>query len=204
VLRIDEVEPISVAGVRWRPLRRALGVTAFGINAYSAEAGEQLIEAHDETGGAEHEEMYLIVSGRATFTVDGEELDAAVGTVVFVPDPTSRRSAMAREDATTAIVIGGAPGTIKPSAWEYYFAAQPAIDAGDPARAYEITAAGLDDHPDHGSLQYNLACFASLAGQSDRALDHLTRAFALNPRSREWAATDADLDAIRSDPRYPA
>lgn len=203
VLRIDELEPISVAGVRWRPLRRELGVTAFGVNAYSAGAGEQLIEPHNETGGAGHEEMYLVVSGRATFTVDGEEFDAPVGTVVFVPDPGSRRSAVARQDATTAIVVGGARGTIKPSAWEYYFAAQPAIDAGDPGRAYEIAAAGLDDHPDHAGLQYNLACFASLAGQSDRAVDHLARAVALDPAAREWAATDPDLDAIRADPRYP-
>ena len=39
-VRLDEIEPISVAGgLLWRPLRRTLGVEAFGINAYEALAG---------------------------------------------------------------------------------------------------------------------------------------------------------------------
>jgi hypothetical protein len=37
--RIEELDSIAVAGVHWRPLRRALGVTAFGTNAYTADAG---------------------------------------------------------------------------------------------------------------------------------------------------------------------
>src|SRR5439155_7145597 len=117
---------------------------------------------------------------------------------------TLRRSALAIADGTTAVVVGGTPGTIRPSPWEYYFAALPAAEAGDPARAYEIAAEGLADYPDHPSLHYNLACYASLAGHDDRALEHLARAVELDPQTRTWAATDSDLNAIRSDPRYPA
>jgi tetratricopeptide (TPR) repeat protein len=164
-----------------------------------------LIEEHDETGGGAggHEELYVVLAGHAAFTADGEDIDAPAGTFVFVPETTSRRSAMALEDGTTVLVVGGVSGTIKPSAWEYYFAALPAAEAGDPGRAYEIAAAGLAEYPDHPSLHYNLACYASLAGDRERALEHLGRALQGNPDAREWAANDSDLDAIRSDPRYP-
>src|SRR5262245_37253058 len=110
VVRIDEVEPVAVAGGLYHPLRRALGVRAFGINAYSArEAGDQLIETHDETGSGSggQEEAYLVVSGRATFTVGDEEIDAPAGTIVFLPDVAEKRGAVAAEPDTVAIVVGG-------------------------------------------------------------------------------------------------
>jgi hypothetical protein len=205
-LRLADLDEIRVAGVNWRPVRRALGITAFGVNAYTAGAGEQLIEEHDELGGgaAGHEELYVVLVGEARFTVDGEEIEAPAGTLVFVPEPGSRRAATALAPGTTVLVAGGDPATITPSAWEHTFAAQPLIDAGDPAGAYAQAAAGLRDHPDSASLHYNLACFASLAGDTEHALAHLRRAFAGDPRTREWAQTDTDLDPIRSHPDYPA
>ena len=206
VLHINELEPIAVAGVNWRPLRRTLGITGFGINAYSADAGQQLIEEHDETGGgaAAHQELYVVLTGQARFTVDGEAIEATPGTLVFVPEVGSLRSAIATADATTVIVIGGDEGTIKPSAWEYYFAAQPSLRAGDPRAAYETAAAGLEDHPDSAALHYNLARYAALAGDDEQALVHIARAFELDPETRAWAAEDSKLDMIRSDPRYPS
>jgi hypothetical protein len=205
VARLGELDTVRVAGVYWHPVRRALGITGFGVNAYTADRDELLIEEHDEDGGGAggHEELYVVLSGHATFTVDGEEIDASPGTLVFVPDLTSRRTAVALADGTTALVVGGPAGSIKPSPWEHYFAALPVAEAGDPATAYEIASGGLTDHPDHAGLHYNLACYASLAGETDRALGHLTRAFEGDPRTRKWAATDSDLDPIRSDPRYP-
>jgi hypothetical protein len=205
VAHLDELEAIHVAGVNWLPLRRALGITGFGINAYSADRGERLIEEHDESGGGSgrHEELYVVLSGHATFHVDTAEIDAPSGTLVFVPEPTSRRGATARSDGTTALVVGGRAGTIRPSPWEYYFAALPAAEAGDPGEAYKIAAAGLTSHPDHPTLHYNLACFASRAGDSGRALEHLSTAFAGDAITREWAQTDSDLDPIRTDPRWP-
>ena len=205
VARLGELETVHVAGVNWHPVRRALGITAFGINAYSADRDERLIEEHDEggRGAGGHQELYVLLGGHAKFTVDGEEIDASPGTLVFVPDPSARRTAIALADGTTALVVGGPAGAITPSPWEHYFAALPLAQAGDPARAYELASAGLADHPDNPSLHYNLACYASLAGDTDRALEHLARAFAGDSRTREWAQTDSDLDSIRSDPRYP-
>jgi hypothetical protein len=192
---LDDIPDIRVAGVRWRPVRRTFGITAFGINAYAADAGEHVIEEHDETGGGSggHEELYLVVRGRARFTVDGEEIDAPAGTLVWLAEPQERRSAVAVEDGTSVVAIGGRPGASgPPSAWEHYFYAS---GESDPAKAYEITA---------GGLHYNLACFASLAGRREDALEHLARAVEGNPKTREWAATDSDFDAIRDDPRWPA
>src|SRR5204863_3511313 len=110
VARIKEIEPILVAGgeLQWRPLRRTLGIEAFGINAYTADAGELVVEEHDETGdgAGHHEELYVVVTGRATFTVDGEEIDATVGTCVFLDDAKERRGARAVVDGTTVLAIG--------------------------------------------------------------------------------------------------
>lgn len=205
VVRLDQLDTVHVAGVNWSPVRRALGITGFGINAYTANDGERLIEEHDESGGGAgaHQELYVVFSGHAQFTVDGEEIDALPGTLVFVPELTARRTAVALADETTVLVVGGPAGSITPSPWEHSFAALPFAQAGDPGKAYEIASAGLDDNPDQPSLHYNLACYASLAGDSDRAIEHLARAFEGDPRTREWAATDSDLDPIRSDPRYP-
>jgi len=92
-MRLDEIEAIPVAGVRWKPVRRTLGIEAFGINAYTGDAGEHVVEEHDEQGGGagRHEEVYAVISGRATFTVAGDEIDARPGTLVFVRDPAARR-----------------------------------------------------------------------------------------------------------------
>ena len=141
VVHLDELDRIDVAGVHWRPIRRALGVSAFGINAYSADAGEHLIEEHDETAGGAggHEEIYLVVRGRATFTIGGEQVDAPAGTLVFLDDPAERRGAVAAEDGTLAVAIGGRPGAAgPPSPWEYYFAASNA----EGREAYEMAADG--------------------------------------------------------------
>ena len=70
VARLEEVEPVAVAGGLFLPLRHLLGVRGFGINAYRADgAGDQLIEAHDQLGaGSGHqEEAYIVITGHARF-----------------------------------------------------------------------------------------------------------------------------------------
>ena len=197
VLRLSDIEPVAAAGVRWLPLRRELGVTAFGTNAYRADAGGQLIEPHDERPGTD-EEMYVLLAGRATFTVAGEEIDAVPGTVVFCDDPAHHRAAVATEDGTVALVVGNPAGAAGPlPAWQHRFAAQPLAAAGDYVAAYATAAEALTDHPDDASTHYDLACWAGLGGQRERALEHWRRAVAANPKVREWAEDDADLDPIR-------
>ena len=204
--RIDDLERIPLEANQWRPIRRALGVTGFGINAYTAaNAGDEVIEPHDETsaGAGGHEELYLVVSGAAEFEVDGESVEAPAGTMILVP-VASRRVATATEPDTTVLVIGGVPGSMPVSPFEYWYAAQGPYSRGDYEGAIEVASEGLAQYPEHPSLHYQLACYNALAGRTQKALEHLRIAEAGNPQVLEWADDDPDLDSIRDDPGYPA
>jgi tetratricopeptide (TPR) repeat protein len=189
-----------------RPVRLHFGIHSFGINAYSARAGERVIEEHDELGhgAGRHEELYFVATGHATFELGGEEVDAPAGTAVFVRDPAVRRGAVAKEADTTVLVVGGVPGrAFEPSPWEAWLAAKPLLDAGQPDRGAAVFLQALERHPGNSNVLYNLACFESWAGRPGDALAHLTEAIELDPRMREWARADEDFAAIRDDPRFP-
>ena len=198
-LRIEEVPPITVAGeLRWRPIRRTLGIEAFGINAYTAEkAGDDVVERHSEET-LRHEEVYVVLAGRATFELDGEALDAPAGTVVFLRDPAVRRYASAAEPGTTVLAVGGKPGeAYTPSAWEWYFEAERFRDPLDTEAALRLMDEANERFPDHVGVVYSTACWLALAGRDDEALETLRRAVELDPRTREWAAGDDDLTSVR-------
>ena len=117
VARIDDIPagPAQTDGIEWHPVRRHLGVTAFGTNAYVGRApGDLVIEDHDED---EHEELYVVLSGAATFTVDGETFDAPQGTLVLVTPP-SQRVAHAAEPDTTVLAVGAPRQGFSVSDWE--------------------------------------------------------------------------------------
>jgi tetratricopeptide (TPR) repeat protein len=207
-VRIESIDPIAVVGgeLQWRPVRRTLGIEAFGINAYTANAGELVVEEHDETGAGagHHEELYVVVTGRATFTVDGESFDAPVGTLVFLDDPKERRGARAEEDGTTVLAIGGVRGKVfRISPWEFAFAGVPAYEAGRYDEAKALLLEGLELHPGNPSLLYDLACNEALNGEGEPALEHLREAVAADPKYGKFAQDDRDLDSIRDDPRFP-
>lgn len=191
----------------WRPIRRALGVTSFGINAYTAaKAGEQVIEPHDETsaGAGGHEELYVVAAGAAEFTIGDEQVAAPAGSLILVPVAT-HRGATATEDETTVLVIGGVPGSALPvSPFEYWYAAQAPYLRGDYDEAVAVASEGLADYPDHPSLHYQLACYHALAGHPDEALEHFNVAARGNPDVIQWAADDEDLASIRDDARFPS
>ena len=200
-LRIDELDPIAVTGLRWHPVRHALGVRAFGVNAYSGDAGDDVIEEHTEDG-SDHEEMYVVLSGRARFELDGERLDATPGTLVFLPDPSTLRHAVAEEDGTTVLALGGRPDH-EVSAWEWRFRAQPHIDAEEWEKGIALMHDGLAALPGEGSLLFNLACFEARLGRLDDAAQHLQEAVAARPDLREAAAEDPDLKPLRDRPDFP-
>jgi len=208
VAHLDDLDRIGVAGGQYRPIRRRLGVRAFGINAYTADkAGDQVVEHHTEGAGGgsgRQEELYMVVAGHAEFTVAGETVDAPAGTMVFVPDVDARRGAVATADGTTVVVVGGpADSPIPTSPFEYWFAAEAPYKAGDYDRAIEVASEGLAEWPESGQLNYQLACFHALAGRREKALEHLAIAAANDPQVAGWAADDSDLDPIRDDPSFP-
>jgi Tetratricopeptide repeat len=196
-VHIDDLAPISLPHATFLSVRRRLGLGAFGANAYSgAQPGAPLIEDHDEAR-TRHEELYVVLSGRAAFTVAGEDFDAPAGTLVRV-EPDERRVATAAAAGTVVLAISGTEGAAGPvSPFEHWYAAYPAYAAGDYAGAYEIASEGLADHPDYGALHYQLACYSALGGELETARRHLDTAMANDPRTREWAEGDSDLDALR-------
>jgi mannose-6-phosphate isomerase-like protein (cupin superfamily) len=203
-VHLSELEAVPVTDTLvWRPVRRTLGIEAFGVNAYTAVSpGDELVEEHDEGGHAagRHEELYVVVSGRARFTVGGEEIDAPVGTLVFVGDPSVRRAAVAEEPGSTVLAVGGKAGEpYEVSAWEHFFAAIPHARAGDWERARETVAGGLPRYADNPALLYNLGCYEARSGRRAEAIEHVRRALELDPKLRAIAADDEDVDSIREE-----
>lgn len=205
VIHIDELDRIEMPeGFVWRPIRRRFDIRGFGVNAYTAlEVGGQIIEEHTESR-LEHEEIYLVLRGRAKFTVEGNEHELAAGQLVFVRDPELRRDAIALDADTIVLALGGKPGEAHTvSAWEAMFAAVPAARDENWAEAIRIHEEALDEHPEHPALLYNLACMEARAGRRLDALLHLGRAVELEPRWAAYAAKDSDFAAIRSEPGFP-
>jgi quercetin dioxygenase-like cupin family protein len=206
VAHIDDLDRIEMAdGFVWRPVRRRFDIRGFGVNAYTTlAAGGQIVEEHAETQLG-HEEIYLVLRGRARFTVDGNDHELVAGQLVFVRDPELRRGAVALEEDTAVLALGGKPGEPHVvSAWEAMFAAVPASRAEDWAEAIRIHVEALAEQPDHPALLYNLACMEARGGHHLDALLHLQRAVALESKWADYARKDSDFAAIMSEPGFPA
>ena len=178
------------------------------INAWrQADAGEYVIPAHTEVM-AKHEELYLVLSGHATFTVDGEEVDAPAGTLVFVPGSDTRRGAVARNAGTTILVVGARPGeafTVSPweESWEENQRAMALYGEKRYREAANVLVEATQRRPDAAGLHYNLACFESLAGSDpDVVAGHLRRAVELYPGFRDLARADTDFDPVREKDQF--
>ena len=160
---VGALEGVGLGHSIRRPVRRTLGITSIGVNAYSARrAGDGVVEPHDETsaGAGAHEEFYVVIAGAARFQIDGEAVEAPAGTMIRV-DVGVHRDAVASADETTVLVVGGPPGAALPgSPFEYWYAAEGPNARGEYERAIEIASEGLADYPDHPSLHYQLACYS--------------------------------------------
>jgi len=201
VRQLDDIEEISDGRCPWRPVRHELGITSFGVNAFTArEAGDRLINEHDEEG--EHEELYVVMRGRARFEIGGETVDAPAGTLVYA-EPGIMRTAFAEEAGTTLLAMGGQPGrAYEPEGFELWAPLQPLYQEGRYDEAADKAAPLADAHPEYPGLAYNTACVESLAGRPDQAIEHLRRAIEGSDRFREFAAGDTDLEAIREEPAF--
>jgi hypothetical protein len=199
IVRSDELDSIPVSeGLVWHPVRRRLGIRAFGINLYTAEAvGGHVVERHTEESLG-HEEVYFVVAGRARFTLGGEDVDAPAGTFVFVSDPAIRREAVALEEGTTVVAVGGKAGeAYSPSAWESWFSASPYDDAGDHARAADVMLEDFELHQRNPRYLYHLAEQEAKAGRHEDAATHLRTALDLHPELRDRARdNDAFTDSV--------
>ena len=207
VARIDELDSYPIQGqqgLTWRPVRRRFDIRSFGVNAYTAaEAGQRVVEEHREQDG--HEELYVVLAGRATFTVEGEEHDAPAGTLVHCP-PGTLRSAFAAEPQTTVLGIGAKPGVVfEPSGWEWVFAGISLLDQGDEAGARAELQAGIEANPDAWQGYFNRACIEARLGNEDAALRELERAAERDQEAvAKFAPDDEDFASLKSNPRFLA
>jgi hypothetical protein len=205
LVHVDELDAIELPdGFVWRPVRRHFDIRAFGTNAYTPGASGQVVEEHTEERLG-HEEIYLVLRGRVRFTVGDDEHELGPGQLVFVRDPALRRGAVALTDDAAILAVGGKPGAAhEVSAWEYMFPAFPHIRAGRYEKAKRLLLEGLEEKPGSAPLLYDLACVEALSGETETALEHLTAATSDDDYLRKCAQTDADLAAIRDDPRFPS
>jgi mannose-6-phosphate isomerase-like protein (cupin superfamily) len=98
------------AGYGFRKVRRALGVTAFGVNAVVMPPGfDGFLHYHDE-----QDELYLVHRGRARFEVGGEVRELGPGGLCHVESTTPRKFSNASEDEDLVVlVIGGKDGYVE-------------------------------------------------------------------------------------------
>jgi quercetin dioxygenase-like cupin family protein len=205
VAHLDELErlPGLEGAVRWQPVRRRFGIEAFGANVWSNDAeGGLLIEDHFERDG--HEELYVVLRGRARFTLgEGEDVDAPAGTFVFVR-PGTRRTAVAREPDTAVLAVGAKKGEVfQPSGWEWASVAFGLLRNEKPDEGRRVMLEGVDKYRDHWAGHYNLACYEARTGRTDEAIEALRRSAELDAeQARKYAASDSDFEPLRDDPRF--
>ena len=189
-------------------LRSELGIGSFGTSAvYQGVAGARVIGEHDELGpgAGGHEELYVVVAGGCTFTVDGEEVDAPQGSVVFVGDPAAKRAARATADGTVVLAVGGRPGeAFRPSPGEAIVEFFRLHGLEDYEGALAVCREALEEYPGNAMILYNIACAQALLGHPDEAIGSLQESLAAWPAYKGLATADDDLTALRGDKRFKA
>jgi tetratricopeptide (TPR) repeat protein len=203
VAHLAEIDEIDDGREPFRPIRHIFGITSFGVTAWTGRAaGDRIINEHDEAGEAE--ELYVVQSGRASFELDGERVDAPAGTFVFAR-PGVKRTAYAEEPETTILAIGGTPGqAYEPEGWELWAPFNRLYLEGRYAEAADAAREEVEAHPEYAGLLYNLACCESRAGRTDDAIGHLGRAIEKSERFRSFAEGDSDFRTIRDEPAFQA
>ena len=106
----------------WIPIRHHFGIETFGVNLWRSREDGTVIPEHEHSEDGEPE-LYFVVDGHATFSVAGEEVDAPVGTCLWIEDAATTRTATSDVPGTLVLSIGaGPPGTgYKPVGWDSHY-----------------------------------------------------------------------------------
>lgn len=201
ILTLGEVGRAEHRGSNLIPVRYTLGYRAAGVNAWFADTDGQLVPPHEEDSG--NEELYVVVRGRASFTVGEETRDVPAGSLIFVPAGV-HRTAVASADGTIVFVVGASVGeAFDGGGWDTFAVAYELQRAGNMDACRAVMQAEMERRPDSWELPYNNGCLEALAGNADEAFASLRRALELNQSEiREYLREDSDLDSIRDDPRF--
>ena len=96
-------------GPGFRKVRRALGITAFGVNAVVYPPRYEGFHHDHDT----QDELYFVHSGRARVEVGGEVRELGPGGMVHVESTTPRRLSNAGDDLLVMLVVGGKGGYVE-------------------------------------------------------------------------------------------
>lgn len=203
VSHVDAIEEFGDAGSHYRPIRHHLGITAFGVTAWTAHAaGDLVINEHDEGDPTADQELFLVLRGHAVFEIDDDRVDAPAGTLVFAP-PRTKRTARAEQAGTIIIAVEGTPGKgYEARGWELWAPLAPLYFAGQYAEVADRLGPLVAANPQYPMLLFNLACCESRCGRTSDALDHLRSAIDMSEEFHASAKTDPDLDPIRDEPAF--
>jgi len=199
IARLDDIERRG----RNIPVREHLGIHSFGVNGWKTGDDGTLINEHTE-GPEGQEELYVVLDGQATFEIDGETVEAPAGTLLYVSSEARRKAT----GEATILAFGGIPGEAYQGldwgeAWPFHTESMTAYGEQRYSDALQAVRGGLERVPDHAGLNYNYACFSTLAGETDeQTFEHLQRSVESFPAFREQARVDDDLAAVRDDPRF--
>ncbi len=112
IKQIDEVDPYSgpnaLEGIKFRPVGRALGVSAWGMNVIEIAPGTSIYPEHDHAGDGQ-EEVFFVVRGSATLRTDGKERRIGEGSLVRI-GPGEKRKWIPGESGVVLLGVGGTPG----------------------------------------------------------------------------------------------
>ena len=176
----------------WAALRAALDLRAFGAAGYTATGeGQELVEPHrEDTDARGHDELYVVLEGRARCTLDGETVDAPAGTLVRA-GPEVHRAAVAVEVPATVLALG-APPDFEIAGSEWGERARPLMRT-DPERARAILADGLRALPESAAIRVELARLAAIEDRPADGRAALREALEREPRIGPDAEADPDL-----------
>jgi mannose-6-phosphate isomerase-like protein (cupin superfamily) len=97
-------------GYGFRKVRRALGVTAFGVNAIVYPPGYAGFFHYHDT----QDELYFVHRGTARFEVGGETREVGPGGLMHVESTTPRRVSNASEEEDLVVfIVGGKDGYVE-------------------------------------------------------------------------------------------
>jgi uncharacterized Ntn-hydrolase superfamily protein len=88
--------------------------------------------------------------------------------------------------------------------WDALRAASFHYRALDYDSGIRILDEALERFPDDATVLYDLACYESLDGRREQAVEHVARAIELEPGYREAAAVDEDFATLRHDAAFRA
>jgi uncharacterized cupin superfamily protein len=115
---VNEIPPVKPDWpTTWKSVRHHFGITAFGVNAVTKDAGNVLIPEHDEAESGQ-QELYFVHAGEVVATLDGHPTTVPAGGMVAC-EPAVTRMFESTATPTTLLVVGAPVGAAyEVGAWE--------------------------------------------------------------------------------------